>query len=361
MGFLSSAHRAFRNLKDAEIDLGARQIFLVGENGQGKSNFIESLYLLCFGGSFRTRREAGLVRNGRDAALVRGQMQLSEGVTRRVSVSLERAGRKEIRVDSRVVRDRMELIENAPCIVFSHQDLEFVSGPPEMGRRFFNQTQSLFDPLFIDLLRSYRKILRSRNILLKERNLALLEAFDRNLGEIGHRIQSRREGIVEEFNRTFSPLFATVSAWPGTTAIAYRPSWRAGSGVEEIAAQLARRRPRDLAFETTTTGPHRDRFVVTQDGKEFAAQASTGQIRLASLILRVAQANFVAGKTGRSPILLLDDVLLELDSGRRDRFLEALPSYDQAFFTFLPDEQFVAYRNAETRIYRVAAGELLPA
>jgi DNA replication and repair protein RecF len=98
--------------------------------------------------------------------------------------------------------------------------------------------------------------------------------------------------------------------------------------------------------------------VVIQDGKEFALLASTGQIRLASLLLRVAQASFVAAKTRRKPILLLDDVLLELDSGKRDRFLEALPEYDQAFFTFLPDEQFLAYRGSSTRIYRVAGGEL---
>ena len=358
MGFVSAAYQDFRNLRDAEIDLDAREVFLVGENGQGKTNFIEALYLLCFGGSFRARRETVLVRNDSPSALVRGRLQISDGVSHHVSVSLERAGRKEIRVDTRVVRDRMELIENAPCIVFAHQDLEFVSGPPEMGRRFFNQTQSLFDPLYIDLLRSYRKVLRSRNVLLKERNVGLLEAFDTNLADIGQRIQSRREAIVEEFNRTFSPLYSAVSGAAAETAISYRPSWKRGSAVPDVIRELARTRARDLAFETTTSGPHRDRFVVHQAGKEFAAQASTGQIRLASLVLRVAQANFVAAKTGRRPTLLLDDVLLELDTGRRGRFLEALPDYEQAFFTFLPDEQYLSYRSAQTRIYRVAAGVL---
>ena len=359
MGFLSSSYRDFRNLKDTEVDLGAPEVFLVGENGQGKTNFIESLYLLCFGSSFRTKRDALLIRNGGESALVRGRLEIEQSTTRHVAVSLERDGRKEIRVDGRTVRDRSELIENAPCIIFSHQDLEFVSGPPEMGRRFFNQTQSLFDPLFIDLLRSYRKVLRSRNILLKERNVQLLDAFDTNLAEIGHRIQSRREAIIEEFNPSYEPLFTRISGSPGTTKITYQPSWKRGIGVAEIKEHLARTRSRDLGFETTTSGPHRDRFVVTRDGNEFALLASTGQIRLASLVLRVAQANFVAAKTGRRPILLLDDVLLELDSSKRDRFLEALPPYDQAFFTFLPDEQFLGYRGANTRIYRVARGELI--
>jgi DNA replication and repair protein RecF len=358
MGFLSSAYRAFRNLRDAEVNLEAPEVFLVGENGQGKTNFIESLYLLCFGGSFRTRKDTLLIRDAEESALVRGRLRSEESLPRHVAVSLSRDGRKEIRVDARVIRDRGELIEHSPCIAFSHQDLEFVSGPPEMGRRFFNQTQSLFDPLFLDLLRSYRKVLRSRNILLKERNTGLLEAFDRNLAEIGQRIQSRREAVVVEFNLTFGPLYSRVSGHAFSTAISYRPSWKAGSGAEEIVGQLGRTRSRDLSFETTTTGPHRDRFVVTQEGRPFAPLASTGQVRLASLVLRVAQANFVAAKSGRRPILLLDDVLLELDARRRDRFLAALPAYDQAFFTFLPDEQFLAYRSPDTRIYRVADGEL---
>jgi DNA replication and repair protein RecF len=179
------------------------------------------------------------------------------------------------------------------------------------------------------------------------------------LAEIGHRIQSRREAIVEEFNPSYEPLFARLSGSPGATKIDYRPSWKRNVGVPEIMEHLGRTRSRDLRFETTTSGPHRDRFVVTQDGNEFALLASTGQVRLASLVLRVAQADFVAAKTGRRPILLLDDVLLELDSSRRDRFLEALPPYDQAFFTFLPDEQFLAYRGSNTRIFRVAGGELV--
>jgi len=98
--------------------------------------------------------------------------------------------------------------------------------------------------------------------------------------------------------------------------------------------------------------------VLMQAGREFAPLASTGQVRLCSLILRVAQAGFYQAKTGRKPLLLLDDVLLELDAARRERFLHALPSYEQALFTFLPDEQFLNHRKPSTRVYRVQAGGL---
>ena len=111
-------------------------------------------------------------------------------------------------------------------------------------------------------------------------------------------------------------------------------------------------------MKTTTSGPHRDRFVYRHEDRDFTRTASTGQLRLVSLILRVAQAQFFASRSGRSPVLLLDDVLLELDPTRRKRFLDALPAYEQAFFTFLPDERFNDYRREDTLIYRVADGRI---
>jgi DNA replication and repair protein RecF len=358
MGFLSVRFRGFRNLRDQEVALEAPEVFLVGENGQGKTNFVESVYLLCFGGSFRTRQDSRMIHTGDPWAVVGGRYLPESGVAREISVRLEENGRKEIRVDSKSVQDRLELIENAPCIIFSHQDLAFVNGPPEMGRRFFNQTLSLFDPLFIALLRSYRRLLRARNLLLKDANLSLLPSFSRNLAETGLRIQQRREGIVGEFNRTFGPLFAAISGLPESTTIQYRASWRKAANSEDVLRALERTQERDLSMQTTTTGPHRDRFVLMQQGREFAPLASTGQIRLCSLILRVAQASFYQAKTGKRPLLLLDDVLLELDATRRERFLKALPACEQAFFTFLPDEQYLTYRRDNTLMYKVHGGEL---
>ena len=132
---------------------------------------------------------------------------------------------------------------------------------------------------------------------------------------------------------------------------------RVRATVEEVVELMHRREKRDLSLETTTSGPHRDRFVLMHPGGEFAHVASTGQIRLCSLILRVAQANFYSGKTGKQPVLLLDDVLLELDSSKRERFIRELPSFEQAFFTFLPDEPFRRYSGVDTLIYRVVDGE----
>ncbi len=355
MGFLSIGSRHFRNLSEGEVPLEAPEVFLVGENGQGKTNFLEAVYLLAYGGSFRTTVDQRLILHGQQEALVRGSFSF-DGVGREVAVRLEPKS-KEIRVDGKAVRDRLQLIENIPCILFSHQDLETVTGSPEMRRRFFNQVLGLFDPLFVSLLRSYRRALKSRNLLLRDAGRDLLAAAGRALAELGLRIRERRAQVVEEFNRTLTPLFGRVSGLEEEVRIQYRPCW-AGATVEEVERELEQTLETDLRLAATTTGPHRDRFLLLQGRREFAHQASTGQVRLGSLLLRVAQTRFYQVKTGRRAVLLLDDVLLELDSARRERFLAEIPEYDQAIFTFLPDEQFLGLRRPQTLVYRVQAGQL---
>jgi DNA replication and repair protein RecF len=235
--------------------------------------------------------------------------------------------------------------------------MEFVSGSPDMQRHFFNQTLSLQHPYFVDLLRRYRKILRQRNALLKDRRTDLLDVYDEQWVQVGCEIQRLRTETVREFNATFSRIHRDVSGLPEELRIEYRPSWREWSEPDETFGLVRERRPRDVGFGTSTSGPHRDRFVFRLGTRDFTEVASTGQLRLISLVLRVAQAVYFAEGTEKRPVMLIDDVLLELDAEKRQRFLRALPEYEQAFFTFLPDEPYRRYLRDSTRVYFVENGE----
>ncbi len=380
MGFRRIRHYNFRNLENSEINVDAPEVFLVGENGQGKTNLIESIYVLCYGTSFRTRRENEICRTGTNEVAVTGEAVSSEGEVQHIKYVWQR-GKKQIELNESPVRDRKELVELLPCIPFAHDDINFVQGAPDMQRFFFDQTLSLYDPYFIDVLRSYRRVLRQRNAVLKSGEDDLLPVYDEHLAAHGLAVQERRAEACRRFSTTFSTLFTDVSGLPGELRIEYRPSWRAarraagrGAGADGAAGvgdadapttdavreELERRRDHDRYMRTTTSGPHRDRFLFLWDGEDFTRIASTGQVRLASLLLRVAQAQFFSVQTDRKAVLLLDDVLLELDPTRRARFLEVLPAYEQAFFTFLPDEHFTRFRKAGTLLYRVANGSVLP-
>lgn len=359
MGYSKISIYQYRNLMDQKVSLDAPRIFLVGENGQGKSNFLEAIYLLSYGASFRTKRDAETIRHGREEMSLHGNFlrEEEEGVPGQISLSIV-GKEKSISLNGKKLSDRKDLIRTMPAIVFTHEDISMVSGPPEERRRFFNQTMSLFEPLFIDRLRSYRKILKMRNNTLKNGSMRaeIMDAYDLQLAEAGMELQKRRKEVSEEFSRLFSSIFAEVSGLEDPLTVEYRPSWGNCESADEAVGILTEKRERDFELGSTTAGPHRDRFLFRYRGGDFTKIASTGQLRLISLLLRVGQCRYFTEKTGRRPILLLDDVLLELDGKRRERFLAHLPAYEQAFFTFLPDEQYTGLAEGETHIYTVEDG-----
>ncbi len=367
MGLASLRVDRFRNLEAVRFDslAGHSCVFLIGENGQGKTNLLEAVYLLCFGGSFRTRQDADLIRRGAGEAVVGGSFELDGGGAgwaphREVTVRLSADRAREIRVDGARVADRGEVVGAVPCVLFCHDDLRAVDGPPAELRRFFDQTAALTDPAALPALRRYRRVLTERNALLRSGpSDDLLDVYDRQLIDAGLPIRTQRAELVAGYAERFADIFHCVTESDATVSIGYRPSWTGGAA-DEVAAEMRAARPRDHALTTTTTGPHRDRFPLRIDGLSFRRYASTGQKRLASLALRAAQAARVAERRRRPPLLLLDDVLLELDAGKRERFLAALPAAEQRFFTFLPDERFDRYDLGPTLRLAVRDGSLTP-
>jgi DNA replication and repair protein RecF len=266
------------------------------------------------------------------------------------------AQRKEITVNGEIVHDRKDLVSRLPCVAFTHEDYQFVSGGPEFQRFFFDQTLSLFDVLYIDTLRHYRKILKIRNALLVQRFDPLaMEVYEYQLAVAGLEITRLRREAVSFFNPVFGRLFSEISGMEGECLLKHQPSWK-DDDEKLVTRRLAENREQDSRLGFTGTGPHRDRFTFQHRGRNFADHASTGQIRLLSLLLRIAQATLSLERTGRRPILLLDDVLLELDGERRRRVLTHLPLFEQAFFTFLPEQPLEAASGADRLHLQVDAG-----
>jgi DNA replication and repair protein RecF len=364
---------AFRNLADAVVETAAKNIFLVGENGQGKTNFLEALYFCSYASSFRGARDCDIAQTEKkdfSASITTSNRTYENSVCGEVLVKFDK-GKKSVFIDGKKTEDRKDLLSIVPCVVFCHEDMEFVSGSPERCRWFFDQALSLYDPVYLDDLRGYRRVLKSRNSVLRDSRQGLnnspetlLDALDQQLALYGFRLMEKRETAAGLFSEVFAQLFEQVSSSAEEAGIKgmtvqYIPSWKA-CNADEAVALLRKRRAADLATGVSLCGPHRDRYVFTLDNREFAGNASTGQRRLLALLLRVAQARRYRETTGRNPVLLLDDVLLEMDGEKRRRFLAALPDYDQAFYTFLPEEPFQHYRAEDTLVYYVKHGRIEP-
>lgn len=355
MAFRSVRVYNYRNLKNDSFDLDAKNVYLIGENGQGKTNFLEALYILCYGSSFRIRNDRLLVTHDEKEMGISGVLEQDGDI---IQVNCKFTGKKRIEVNGKAIKDRKELLRNSPCILFCHEDIDFVKGYPERKRVFLNQTIGLYDYLFIDELRTYNRVLKMRNAALKDSREDVLEALDLQLVEKGMGIMRKRQKLIEDFQRTFSRLFKEISEMDGEIIFSYRPSWPMEASFDEIRGILENFRFRDCQHGLSHTGPHRDNLQFKRGGRDFIKEASTGQLRLMSLILRAAQAVFYSLKTGRRPLLLLDDVLLELDLKRRRRFIKALPEYEQAVFTFLPEESLLNFLLPQALVYRVDGGTI---
>ncbi len=356
MRFLRVWTNLYRNLESGWIDLDAEEVFLVGENGQGKTNLLEALYALCYGSSFRTNTLREPARHGERSFKLVGIYGDDEGMEHSLELEFKES-KRTMSLDGKIVRDRKELIYNIPCIVFSHDDIAFVRGEPESRRYFFDQTMSMYDPLFFDDLRRYRAVLRQRNLSIKEGRSELLGIYDEQLAHHGIAIQGERTRTVARFNEIFPALYKEISQSDIEVEIDYIPSWKNCATEEEVVEHLSGHRERDRIMATTTSGIHRDRFVVSSQGQSFDQSGSTGQLRLASLVLRSAQMAFYEQMAGKKPVILVDDVLLELDHTRRERFLANLNPYSQAFFTFLPEEHYSAsLQEANALLYTVSEG-----
>ena len=354
MHFKSIKFYNFRNINNGIVLFNKDDIILEGMNGQGKTNILESVYTLCYGNSFRTQVSREMIKHGERimnlSAIIEDEDDIYE-----VSYSLELNKRKII-LNGKEVKDRKELIYLFPCIVFTHDDIDFIKGEPEMRRKFFDQTLSMYDPIYLNYIRSYRNILAQRNAAIKNNQISLLDIYDVKLANLGFEIIKSRKTMVNEFNEIFPFLYKKISGTEKNITVNYRSSWEEKENPNQIIEYLKETHDRDIKLLTTTSGIHRDRFTVNDENGPLVITGSTGQIRLASLLFRIAEARIFKDKTGKDPILLLDDVLLELDDIKRAKFLNELTSYCQAFYTFLPRESYFNEKKESIIEYNVCEG-----
>lgn len=353
MSFLSLKTHNFRNLQNGAIDISAKEIYFVGENGQGKTNFLETLYFVSYGNSWRTHVDSQIVKNDEKNFALHVLYKNEKDSIQKIDVSFEN-GKKQIEKNGKKIKDRKELINTIPCVLFCHDDMKFAIGEPEWRRFFLDQSLALFNPLYLDDLRKYKKILKNRNQILKSKNYELLDAYDFELAKTGLEIQKKRVNAVFEFNQIFGNLYAEISGIENLS-IDYISSWKKNNE-NEIVSHLFETRERDKIMETTLSGPHRDKIFFVKDKKNFIQTASTGQQRLVSLVLRASQAVFYTRLTNVKPVFLMDDVLLELDPDKRKKMTALLPSYEQLFCTFLPEEPYARYVRSSTKIFRIENG-----
>ncbi|MGE5509430.1 MAG: DNA replication/repair protein RecF [Chitinophagales bacterium] len=361
----------FRNYHGLEISFRDGVNLLVGENAQGKSNLLEAVYLLATGRSYRGAADSDLVRWGTEGFAVRGHVVRGDGeVYLEVTYHSER--RKRIRVNETDVRRLSELFGYLTAVIFSPEDLQLVKGGPAHRRRFLDVELAQIDPGYRRDLIDYQQVLIQRNNLLKQGLARLnrpraegpgeLAAWDEQLVAIGARVQAKRARAVAALSRLAEEAHARVTAGRETLRLAYLAAcgpgatrvevdepgeWTAARFRERLAAELEEVRPAERRRGMTLLGPHRDDLALEVNGTDARAYGSQGQQRTAALALKLGEIEYMQEVTGEYPVLLLDDVMSELDEGRRRFLLSVAGEKTQVFVTAtttrsLPDEHVAA-------------------
>lgn len=302
----------YRNLASVALFPQERFNVISGRNGVGKTNLIESIYLLGALRSFRTSVRGELLPHNTEAqtALVQGVFSGAlNGL--RCEISLQRTGRS-VKIDGKSLVSASDHFHMLPMVLFHPATMSLIQGGPDSRRRFMDRALFQAEPSYPSVARDYGRALMSRNTLLKHKSVdrRSIEAFDGQLARLGSAITKMRkkliEGLADDFSRAFTEISDGLQG-----SILYRP--RTTGNEEEILLQLKERFQVDVVRGHTSFGPHGDELDIQIQGKPARKFASQGQQRLLALALKIAETNLLTRETGTIPLLLLDDVSSELD------------------------------------------------
>lgn len=354
--------RDFRNLAEVDLEPSPRTTILVGENGQGKTNLLEALYLLTTLKPLRATRLQELVRFGAERAQVAGDFDGPGGV-RRAAVQLQAGGRTAF-LDGKP-QDRLDdYFEGLAAVCFSPDDLLLVKGSPEARRRFLDRAAFNRWPAVLAEAREYVRALRARNAALRASSPEVEASFREPLVRAAARLLRRRVELVRELAPRLAEAFAEISG-PGApeARLSYRPAagMRAEGSEDECAGRLAEllalRVDRDREKGYTSAGPHMDELVLALDGKGARAFGSQGQQRAVVLALKIAEIENLRAALGRPPLLLLDDISSELDPAKNRYLLAYLRRLEaQAVLTSTDLRLLAPAAGPETAFFRVENG-----
>lgn len=366
MRVLSVEMRSFRTYSRAQAALGEGLTVVHGPNGVGKSNLLEAIYFGCTGRSPRTRNDRELVNF--DSKTTRVIVQLLDGEQpHKLSVGYgTEAGSpqpvKRMTSDGAPV-ERLLDIPNRPLIsVFLPERLELVKGPPVLRRAHLDQLVAALWPLRAQLRREYSRVLAQRNALLAgirtgRASRSTLPTWDRELAIKALALQADRAEAVELVREPFSTR-ATALGCNGEVSLQYRPRSRAET-VEDFVAELQERLPGDIERGYSGHGPHRDDLAIVRDRRELRVYGSQGEQRIALLALLLAERAVLAQERGRTPLMLLDDVMSELDSDRRELLATELSSSGQSVIATTDLAHVPGADSATVTRLRVSPGAIL--
>jgi DNA replication and repair protein RecF len=349
----------FRNYDNLKIEFSSGTNILYGDNAQGKTNILEAIYVSATTKSHKGSKAKEIIAFGKEEAHIRTILE-KDGAEYRIDMHLRGNRSKGIAIDGQRLKRASDLIGRLNVVFFSPEDLGIIKNGPSERRRFMDMELCQLDQIYMNSLSKYNKLVVERNKVLKDlfehpEHSVLLDVQDKQLIEYGSVIIKAREKFIRDLNEIICPIHEKLTGGKELLSIYYEPNVE----LSEFEKKLSLSRQKDIYAKQTTVGPHKDdfSFIVKKndDGIDIRKYGSQGQQRTASLSLKLSEIEIVKRSKKENPVLLLDDVLSELDSGRQNYLLNTIGDI-QTIITCTGLDEFVNNRFEIDKLFKVTDG-----
>lgn len=358
----------FRNYDDLSLTFTKNLVIFLGENAQGKTNVLESIFVLAMTRSHRTTNEQELIQWDKNLAAIRGTIE-RQHTSVPLELFLTKKGRKT-KVNHIEQKKLSSYIGQLNVILFAPEDLSLVKGSPQLRRKFLDMEIGQIDPVYLYDLVQYQKVLKQRNQYLKQlaekkqTDELYLEVLTEQLVEFGSKVLIARQKFVKRLEYWASQLHHKISQNKENLVIDYISSvpdapWDNLEAVQTAFRQaLEKVKNKEHFRQVTLAGPHRDDLIFLINEKNVQTFGSQGQQRTTALSVKLAEIDLMKEETGEYPVLLLDDVMSELDDARQLHLLETIEGKVQTFLTTTTLEHVKDKMTVEPEIFYVRQGQL---
>lgn len=345
----------FRNYEFLHMEFDESTNILYGDNAQGKTNILESIYLSVTTKSHRGSKDSEMISFDKEEAHLK-TIVTKKNIDYRIDMHLKKNKSKGIAINGVPIRKSAELYGIINTVLFSPEDLGIIKNGPSGRRRFMDMELCQLDKIYVNSLINYNKSVDQRNRLLKDayydKSLEnTIDVWDMQIVRFGNEVIKIRRKFIDNLNTIIKDIHLKLTGNKENLTISYEPS----VNEDEFQIRLEKSRERDLKMKMTGVGPHRDDIFFAIDGVDIRKYGSQGQQRTAALSLKLAEIEFVKSATGDTPILLLDDVLSELDSSRQNYLLNSIDNI-QTVITCTGLDEFINNRFDVNRIFKVVNG-----
>ena len=348
----------YRNIGEAHIELSPGVNIIYGDNAQGKTNILESIYICSAGRSQRSGvTDRDMIAFDEQEAHIR--LNVASVNTDRIDIHFSSGKKRLISVNGISIQKLGELFGILNTVFFGPQDLQLIQSGPGERRSFMDMELCQINNIYYYNLKKYYRILKQRNNLLKllqrdRKQYDMLDIYDQQLSDCGIRILQIRQGFIEGLNGFAENMHGKISDSKEKLSIVYKPNVRQ----EDFISKLNKSHDRDIALGSTSHGIHKDDIAFYINGVNARGFGSQGQQRSACISAKLGEIELIRAERGESPVLLLDDVLSELDGRRQESLIGSIGDI-QTVITCTGIEDHIKKISSETKIFNVKNGKIL--